>query len=442
MKFFSFLLSLSFLSSCSFLNPTNPDYAWKSTEAPPKRLLLLVLGPVSSGALAREDLVNFKKLQSEGLVLNNARIGHFTSQPIVSMPVISTGLFPKNLRWSDTVFFDSKGLMGKKNQVYRTTDLNHESYSFLFSKTLPSLFGSISGTKETKLVIADTPSDANALAIPNTETRVLSLPPSGSQKSEDESVWVKNTVLSFFDSHPDWTAILARLGSFKNKTHLEQWDEQLGQILNTLEKKNLLAETMIVVTSEQGKQSKQLSSADWIFGKSPSQALPHSFKPLELAKNIQAMVQDSSIRFYMKNQELPAVLKFCNQLRGLPSASEIYYKKRVSDRYYYIRSYRSPRLIGRELDWAKENHNVLLQTMANETSADVVVFFEEQEQIQRIPMILWSPNLRKDNPVLQSQIIQSPVRLVDIHPMVQAVMKRTRETKLDGTSWGIEGLVY
>lgn len=533
------------LTACSLFQRARSGPVWVFQEVPPKRLLVLVFDQMRPDFIDRFQLTHFKRLQQHSLNLKNARVGHLTSNTIVSHPVIATGLFPKNLPWSDEVFFDDKQVLGKRKQFYANMEFSLSDYPKIWKDVSPSLLKTVPGPKASKLVVAQKHYTAYTFSSPTTESRILTLgpirkneplkgwrepagsfllqeylepfggrffldanPDYGSKNSvypfdgnryvlgkdpqhPGGDAWVKDALLTFFRKEPQWTAALASFGSVDKSLHafgehqtktqvswalehdlhlekvLKLADQYLGEILDFLEEEELLSETLIILTSDHGGQNNEQyfgheapigNHLDWISGKTNFEALPPHLKPLVKRLPIEALVRDSALRLYLKNKSLQSALKAVQETRKLPGVAEIYYKKEVSHRFYYIRAFRSPSLTGKSLEWAKENHPALLQTMANRHSADVVILFQEgvgygfpgdhggtQESVQRIPMMIWSSNLRKDNPVLLSQILQAPVRLVDIHPMVKALMKlpsEENEGNLDGTSWGIEGLVH
>jgi hypothetical protein len=108
----------------------------------------------------------------------------------------------------------------------------------------------------------------------------------------------------------------------------------------------------------------------------------------------------------------------------------------------YERVYRNPRLRGRELDWARTHNQALVNTLYNESSPQfVATMFDDtgyalegahggtQEMLQRIPLIVVSPNLARKGAASQAW-----ARLVDINPMIGELMGLTKRDTLDGTS--------
>jgi len=415
MPFFRGILCLFLLSGCSLLGPQSKTSAWPSNENPPKRLLILVFDQMRSDFLDRFDLPNFSRIKNQGLFFKNARVGHLTSNTIVSHPVITTGLFPKNLPWSDEVFLDQKGIFRKKGEFYANMELPLESYSAIWNGVSPSILRTVEGPAESKLVVAQKHYTAYTFSSPTTESRILTLgairkeeplkgwrepvgnlllsdfthpfggrffldasPDYGSKNTvypfdgnryalgndpqhEGGDAWVKDAILTFFSKTPDWKVVLASFGSLDKSLHafgehekktklpwalenklnfeivLQRADHYLGEVLDYLEKKGVLSETLIVLTSDHGGQANESyyglhtplgNHLDWIRGKTRLEALPDVLKPLVEDKNIQALVRDSAIRFYLKSKSLNKVLSLSEKARKLPGVSEIYYKKK------------------------------------------------------------------------------------------------------------------
>lgn len=242
-------------------------------------------------------------------------------------------------------------------------------------------------------------------------------------------------VESFFKSHPDWSALVVTLFSHS----LPDTDKEVGLILGLLEQNNWMKETLVVFTSPYGEGSSHPISLVFPQSKWPE------------VKGIEA---DSAIQLTLKSPSLTTLLKHATRARNLKGASEVYYKQEISKRYHYIRTYRSPDLTDQELEWAKNRHGALTQSLASKQSADILVLLREgysygaarsggsQESVQRIPLIIWSPNLHLENEAIRTQIENSTARLVDIHALILKLMGISMGKELDGSPLGIEAVAY
>ncbi|NBX77683.1 MAG: hypothetical protein EBQ92_14130 [Proteobacteria bacterium] len=387
-----FAICLLAIVGCSALGPTSPPDAWMAGEKKPKRLVIILLKNLTPEATDLNVLPNFQRLKSHSLSFAQASLGHLFPVSSVSHLVLTTGRFPRHLPLCDDQFWDRSGLLGARNRFYSVNKLSASDFSKILSPVSPSLLRKVPGPPNSKLVIAPRTDEAFPLASPTTESRILTgVPPAhlGSEK------WVTDGILSFFNTEPDWRMVLA---SFDNpSTDFSSSDEQLGRLLDFLEQKNLLNETAIILTS-------------------------HPTIP----------TKSTALRYYLKNKDLKSVLKFASQLKTTHGISEIYYKKEISGRFYYIRTFRSSH--------SKNETPGLLQSLGSDHSPDVIGFLEGAAD--NISLLVWSPNIRFDNPAIRNQVEQAPVRIVDIHPIALELLGLPQDSSLDGSSLGIQSLIY
>jgi hypothetical protein len=388
----AFALWLLAVAGCSSLGPTTPTDPWLRSEKKPKRLLVILVKNFNPETTDLTLLPNFQRLKSHSVAFAHASLGHLFPIPSVSHLVLTTGRLPRHLPWNNDLFWDRSGVLGKRNRFQPVNQLTPSDFSHILSSLNPSLLRKIPGPPNAKLVVAPKGYEAFPLASPTTESRILTgIPPAhlGPER------WVTDGILSFFTTEPDWRMVLA---DFDNtSSDFAQSDEQLGRLLDVLEQKALLSETAIILTSHPQSETKTIP-----------------------------------LRYYLKDKDLKSVLKFSSNLKNTAGVTEIYYKKEISGRFYYIRTYR--------LSPQKNETPALLQTLASERSPDVIGFFGETPK--NIPLLIWSPNLRFDNPVIKNQIEQIQIRFVDIHPVVLDLFGLPQDSSLDGTSLGIQSLIY
>jgi len=536
----SFLFCLFILLGCAGLSDSPRREPWRS-GGKPKRVVILVFDQLRPDFIERFSLPQFQRLKKHALQFERAWVGHLTSNTIVSHPVITSGLSPKHLPWSDEVFLDKEGALGKKGEFYSNMELKVEDFPKIWGKVKPSLLSKIPGPPESKFVVAQKHYAAFGFGTPTTASRILTLGPKRSEdplkgwrepvghlllqqfiepfggrffldanpsygtdktvypfdgnryaKGNDPQhfggdIWVADSALSFFQSEPNWTAAFISFGALDKtlhalgeheestrtawalengldlKTVLLRADEQLGRVLDYLESKDLLQETLVIATSDHGGQvdteyyglhSPIGNHLDFIEGKTPRESLPRELQRLVKAGSVKALVRDSALRFYLKKTDRISLLNFTSSVRKIPGVAEVYYRQEISGRSHYIRAFRSDKLQGASLDWAKSHHPALLQSLSSPTSADIVVLLLDgvgygfpgdhggaQEKVQRIPFFLWSPNLRTNTPTVRRQLEQIEARLVDIHPLVLELMGLPADSSLDGSSLGISSLI-
>ena len=55
---------------------------------------------------------NVQKLQQKGKSFPNALVGHMAAESVISHNVLTSGLFPKNMGWSNEVYRDVDNVLG------------------------------------------------------------------------------------------------------------------------------------------------------------------------------------------------------------------------------------------------------------------------------------------------------------------------------------------
>jgi arylsulfatase A-like enzyme len=285
------------------------------------------------------------------------------------------------------------------------------------------------------------------------------------------------------DQTPHWTAIFASFGSIDKSLHMlaehetptkEKWaldakmdlksvleiaDAQLGKILTSLQEKNQLKETLIVVTADHGGQENKFfhginnpgpGMSGFEYGKGPNfdnDRLPPSLKKLQNTGLIQAATLGSYLSFWLKKQDKISIARFGDLARSVPGVAEVYTRHDTKETVHYVRTFRNTELKDGPLDWAKKYDQDLMETMARDGSPDVVVLLQDghgyavkgdhggaQEKVQRIPLIIVSPDLK-----LRGTTSEMPARLVDINPIVTRIMHLKKpEGALDGSASVIE----
>jgi len=241
-------------------------------------------------------------------------------------------------------------------------------------------------------------------------------------------------VLEFFESDPNWIGVLVRLSS---KDHFSE----LSKIINFLETSELLSETLLIVTAE---QNKTLPQKHYSNPPRSSDSFPDYLKPL-LQTSWNTLWEDSTLRFYLKKSSRKSLAEIISQTRKLPGVLEIHQRIPISGRTHYIRSYRAPTFTSESLEWSKTHFPILLQSMAHPQAPDIIAFLDKtpltHQSLQKIPIWIWAPNLRLNNPVIQSQMKAIQARLVDIPPIIFEMMGLPIPGNLDGSSLGIASLL-
>ena len=121
-------------------------------RARPSRVLIIVLDQARPDTIDRYDMDNVKALMRDGVSFPNALVGHMAAETVVSHNVMTSGLFPKHMGWSNEVYRDVDGVLGTAGDYYVTSSMSCDQFKALIEhggyKKLPDYlddqFGSAS----------------------------------------------------------------------------------------------------------------------------------------------------------------------------------------------------------------------------------------------------------------------------------------------------------
>lgn len=125
-------------------------------EAPaqpaPKRVVLIVLDQLRPEFIDAFDMDNVKALMAGGANFRNAYLGHMASETVISHNVMTSGLLPKNMGWSDEWYRDSESVLGPQDARYVTGSMDATQFDALirhggYPKLPDYLHAAFPGTK-------------------------------------------------------------------------------------------------------------------------------------------------------------------------------------------------------------------------------------------------------------------------------------------------------
>ena len=103
--------------------------AGAALAAKPTRVLLVVMDQMQPGYASKYDMTNVLWLQSKGVDYANAWVGDMASETVVSHNVMVSGLYPKNMGWSDEAIRDTQNILGYgANAIVTVGDLGYADY--------------------------------------------------------------------------------------------------------------------------------------------------------------------------------------------------------------------------------------------------------------------------------------------------------------------------
>ena len=97
----------------------------------PSRVLIIMLDQARPDTIERYGMANVKELMRRGASFPNALVGHMAAETVVSHNVITSGLFPKHMGWSNEVHRDVAGVLGTPGDYYVTSSMSCDQFKAL-----------------------------------------------------------------------------------------------------------------------------------------------------------------------------------------------------------------------------------------------------------------------------------------------------------------------
>jgi hypothetical protein len=255
-------------------------------------------------------------------------------------------------------------------------------------------------------------------------------------------IWAADAAIDVMNNEPDWGALFITFGaidkfghmlgetdtetfhSYQPPLHLKDIaqiaDEQLGRLLDELKKKNLLESTLIVSTSDHGGQTN-----DFYMGNPGNSENIFWIQRVAKMSPLRFNSNDTGLRFWLKEPTAENIQKSVNVLKEMQQVTEIFTIDRSAASPVYKSIYQNfngqPAAFRK---WANEHDAELANTCVNKNSADIVAALQDnagfgrlgdhggfQEKVQRIPMIVAGPGVKKE-------ISSRKMRLVDLAPFI------------------------
>lgn len=97
----------------------------------PSRVLIVVLDQARPDTIERYDMDNVQALMRQGVSFPNALVGHMAAETVISHNVITSGLLPQHMGWSNEVHRDVDGVLGAPGDYYVTSSMSCGQYAAL-----------------------------------------------------------------------------------------------------------------------------------------------------------------------------------------------------------------------------------------------------------------------------------------------------------------------
>ena len=97
----------------------------------PHHVVFIVLDQLRPEFIDAFDMQNVKQLMKDGTSFPKAYLGHMASETVVSHNVMTSGILPKHMGWSDEWFRDVDGVLGDAGKTYVSGSLSAAQFDLL-----------------------------------------------------------------------------------------------------------------------------------------------------------------------------------------------------------------------------------------------------------------------------------------------------------------------
>lgn len=87
----------------------------------PTRVIVIVLDQSRKDTITRYGMQNVQALAAQGVSFPNAYLGHMAAETVISHNVMTSGLLPKHMGWTDEVYRDVGNVLGLNEGAYHVT---------------------------------------------------------------------------------------------------------------------------------------------------------------------------------------------------------------------------------------------------------------------------------------------------------------------------------
>ncbi len=142
----------AFALAVTSLSSTGAVVAQES-DAPPNRVLIVLFDQMVPGYADRFDMPNFRAVRDAGTNFKRAYLGYMASETVMAHNVITSGMLPKHMGWTDEAYRDAGNLFGRGvDAMHITGDLSLADFGTLitnedYPKLADHLHAAFPGTK-------------------------------------------------------------------------------------------------------------------------------------------------------------------------------------------------------------------------------------------------------------------------------------------------------
>jgi hypothetical protein len=97
----------------------------------PSHVVIIVLDQARPDTIDRYEMENVQELQRAGASFPNALVGDMAAETVISHNVITSGLFPKHMGWSNEVYRDDANVLGTPGAYHVTSSMSCTQFAAL-----------------------------------------------------------------------------------------------------------------------------------------------------------------------------------------------------------------------------------------------------------------------------------------------------------------------
>jgi hypothetical protein len=94
-------------------------------QAPPDKVVIIVVDALSREIVEKYDMQNVETVMADGVDTPRGYLGHTGSVTVVTHNVITSGMLPKNMGWTNEGYRDVDGVLGPEGGLYITSNFGH-----------------------------------------------------------------------------------------------------------------------------------------------------------------------------------------------------------------------------------------------------------------------------------------------------------------------------
>src|SRR3954453_14938367 len=110
-----------------------PAVAAQAAPEKPSHVVIIVLDQARPDTITRYGMKNVGRRQREGKNFPDAIVGDMAAETVVSHNVITSGLFPRDMGWSNELYRDEDGVLGAPGAYYVTSSMSCSQFRDLIA---------------------------------------------------------------------------------------------------------------------------------------------------------------------------------------------------------------------------------------------------------------------------------------------------------------------